>query len=94
MNKIYIADKFCINKDKPATHCEGHCYLSKQKEKEQDGDKQATEKKKDKVEFSAYELPGDAAAEFNFTEINTSYNQSVIALLPGYSSSIFHPPLA
>jgi len=94
LNKNFIAENFCVNKDKPATHCNGHCYLSKQKEKEQDSDKQAPENKKDKVEFSAYELPGEVTAEFNFTEINHCYNESVNALLHGYSSSIFHPPLA
>ena len=93
LNKNYIADNFCVNKDKPATHCEGHCYLNKQKEKEQGGDKQSTEAKRDKVEFSAYELPGEIAAEFNFTAINIRHVENVNILLQDYSSSIFHPPL-
>ncbi|MDX1349540.1 MAG: hypothetical protein R3279_04795 [Putridiphycobacter sp.] len=29
-NQAEIIAKHCVNKDKPAMHCEGHCYLEKQ----------------------------------------------------------------
>ncbi len=30
LNKTYIAENLCINKDKPEMHCHGKCYLKKQ----------------------------------------------------------------
>jgi hypothetical protein len=30
LNKAYIVENFCINKDKPMMNCDGKCYLSEQ----------------------------------------------------------------
>ncbi|WP_057937548.1 hypothetical protein [Algoriphagus resistens] len=30
LNKAYIIDNFCINKDKPMMNCDGKCYLAEQ----------------------------------------------------------------
>ncbi|MBD8489946.1 hypothetical protein IFO69_14410 [Echinicola sp. CAU 1574] len=30
LNKEYITENFCINKDKPEMHCDGKCFLSEQ----------------------------------------------------------------
>ena len=30
LNKTYIIDNFCVNKDKPMMNCDGKCYLSQQ----------------------------------------------------------------
>ncbi len=32
-NQQYISKTLCINKDKPAMHCNGNCYLNRQLEK-------------------------------------------------------------
>lgn len=42
INSDYIADNFCINKDKPEMHCDGKCHVKKEMEKET-GDAQALE---------------------------------------------------
>ncbi|MFT4156170.1 hypothetical protein [Parafilimonas sp.] len=96
LNKNYIAENFCINKTRPQLHCNGHCYLNKQKAKEQGSNKQANENRPEKVQAPVYEAPGETIAGFNnyiITEI--PYNRRTDnTLLQGYSSSIFHPPLA
>lgn len=74
-------------------HCNGHCYLSKQKEKEQGNDKQPNETNRTKVEFSAYELPEEITIEFKSAELKVRYNESANIYLYNYASSIFHPPL-
>ena len=33
LNKKYIAEVLCENKDKPEMHCNGHCHLKKQLKK-------------------------------------------------------------
>ena len=30
LNKAYIVENFCVNKDKPMMNCDGKCYLSEQ----------------------------------------------------------------
>jgi len=35
INQKAITAQFCINKDKPMMHCNGHCYLKKQIQNEQ-----------------------------------------------------------
>lgn len=36
INKAYIAETLCVNRDKPQMHCDGKCYLSKQLKKAND----------------------------------------------------------
>ena len=35
INQRVIAEQLCVNKDKPMMHCNGHCYLKKQLQNEQ-----------------------------------------------------------
>lgn len=37
LNKEYIAQKLCENRTNPQLHCNGHCYLSKQLKKAEEG---------------------------------------------------------
>jgi hypothetical protein len=36
INRAYIIDNFCVNKDKPLLECDGKCFLSEQLRKAQD----------------------------------------------------------
>lgn len=50
-NKEYYAQQLCVNKDKPQLHCNGHCELSKQLKKAEEGEKhQSTVFQKEKEE--------------------------------------------
>lgn len=35
LNQQYITEQFCVNKSRPLMHCDGHCYLKKQMQREQ-----------------------------------------------------------
>lgn len=41
LNKKYITEKLCENKDKPELNCNGHCYLTKQLKKAEEAEKNA-----------------------------------------------------
>jgi hypothetical protein len=43
INKQMIADKLCINKDKPEMHCNGKCFLSKQLKKAEENEKRQSQ---------------------------------------------------
>lgn len=54
INKEYISQQLCENKNNPQLHCNGHCFLSKQlKKAEAQGQKQAQKILKEKVEIIA-----------------------------------------
>lgn len=94
LNKNYIAENFCINKSNPEAHCKGHCYLNKQKQKEEGNNKQAADNKTEKLQVSVYELPQEVTAIVYRTTSPITYGDIINIELPGYTSSIFHPPLA
>ncbi len=51
-NTSFVAEMFCINKAKPALHCEGKCFLKKQLTK----DKQTQEQSSTRTEVLAFHL--------------------------------------
>ncbi len=52
MNKKYISEQLCENRNNPSKHCKGHCYLSKQLEKADEGEKkQSSQILKEKEEL-------------------------------------------
>lgn len=52
INKQVIAEKLCVNKANPKLHCEGKCYLGKQLQKAEEGEKKsAANILKEKNEF-------------------------------------------
>jgi hypothetical protein len=51
INKQYITEKLCINKNKPSVGCNGHCYLSKQLKKAEEGERKQLNILKEKDEI-------------------------------------------
>ncbi len=53
LNKDYIVKQLCINRNNPAIHCNGHCFLSKQLKRAEQNEKQSNQSFKEKDEFIA-----------------------------------------
>lgn len=91
INQKYIAEKLCLNKDKPELHCNGNCYLMKKlkqaQDKEQKQERQAQKTPiQDAIVVSALEFKQYAFAEIHFhIPLSTGMPQSVL-------NAIFHPP--
>ena len=64
LNKEYITNQLCVNKNQPALHCNGHCYLSKQLKKAEEGEKQSTQSFKEKDEIFSNEMHDVSMAYF------------------------------
>ncbi|MFM1879258.1 MAG: hypothetical protein RLZZ241_2124 [Bacteroidota bacterium] len=91
MNRDYIAEVFCINKDKPELSCNGQCYLMKTlKEKQQ----------QDNSKVPPINLQEYPIGFFNILEITailvpvpvqefTTHPSEKIA---SFKAAIFHPP--
>lgn len=98
VNKDYIAEELCENKDKPKLQCNGNCYLNKQIAKvddqapEKDGAQlpKKIEKSEITVMFSTAEL------QLNFTEHTANIRSYYDNYIPPRGiqplSSVFHPP--
>ncbi len=43
LNKTYIGQKLCENRNNPALHCNGRCYLSKQLKKAETGESKSAQ---------------------------------------------------
>lgn len=92
-NKAYISSVLCTNKDKPALHCEGKCFLDiKLKELEQKN-KQEQEHVKRVIETVAPEKPLLVFKTFE-TEVETTVPHYLQQKPVGKISTIFHPPKA
>lgn len=90
-NKAYISSVWCTNKDKPALHCEGKCFLDiKLKELEQKN-KQELEQLKHLIETIA---PEKSLLVFKIfeTEVETTIPHYLQQKPVGKINPIFHPP--
>lgn len=91
MNKDYIAQNLCVNKDKPWLHCNGKCFLMRkiaEAEKKQQNEERKIQRdlqqpliieKEFKVVFAKQPIK-------RIKSINNKF------YLPLFTFSIFHPP--
>lgn len=93
INKAYIAQKLCENKNNPSIHCNGHCYLTKQLKKAEEGEKSsATKILKEKEEIFANRiatLPGVYFPAYSSLEIVARDTQLYIS---DGEASLLKPP--
>lgn len=91
LNRNYIAEKLCINKNRPELNCHGKCFLMK-KLAEAEKKQQAERSTQQKNLFQEIATVNHTRFKFNtclLAEINTPYisNYQLIREFP-----IFHPP--
>jgi hypothetical protein len=95
LNQKYITSHFCVNKDKPKMHCNGHCHLKKELAKDDsESPGQAPQNLKDNAE----ELFCNDSSTFTFYTTETALNTAALFKENFYTHSylrdIFHPPMA
>jgi len=94
INYDYIVEYLCINRDKPASQCNGKCYLAKQVAEEEDQDKEKPANGKSySFDFSiVYAYPSQKTSPplFNYLVYEyASYTELYSSL---FVSEILHPP--
>jgi hypothetical protein len=94
INKDYIAKVLCENRNNPKKHCNGHCQLKKQLEKDEKQNQSPVNPLKEKNEVNVY---FENNPDFTFT------NSGTVISLPPFSESsvpnscflsVFRPPRA
>ncbi len=91
LNKDYIAQNLCVNKNKPELHCNGKCFLSR-KIAEAEQKQQSQEKKTQKDLFQQIMLTASLnIIFFNNVPLEHHFDYHNHYQANNYSS-IFHPP--
>ena len=91
INKDYIAEYLCVNKDKPMLNCNGKCYLAKMLKEKQDDKKQNLPS----INLKEYPIGFVDILFFDFVEC-TSEKNKIPEFTPSkpreFTNTIFHPP--
>jgi len=57
LNKAYIVQKLCENRSNPKLHCNGHCYLTRELKKAEEGKSKSSQLIKEKEEVVVNQIP-------------------------------------
>jgi len=93
MNRTYIANELCINRNRPELHCNGRCYLMNKLKQAQDKE-QKQERQFQKIQLQLQEAI--VILPYVFRQYSTAAIHFRIPLTTGMPvarmNSIFHPP--
>ena len=94
INKEYITKQLCVNKNNPSLHCNGHCYLTKQLKKAEEGEKQSTQSFKEKDEIFSNEMHDVSIAYFPSYSVTYFALYSAKGPFAANSIALLKPPAA
>jgi hypothetical protein len=94
LNRDFIAENYCVNKERPITLCYGQCFLNKGIELVDQS--KNSERIISQVKFESQDFFVEDIATLVFTTktITTFSIFPIPSLSNGVSSSVFRPPLA
>jgi hypothetical protein len=92
LNENFIKKEFCINKNNPASHCNGHCYLNKELNKEEKSNNPLNNASKEKFEIQLFyvDLENNINVVSSFITISRPVLQSFAQ--QEFCKAFFHPP--
>lgn len=92
MNEKYIASVLCVNRNNPSKHCNGHCFLKKQLDKDENPGAANDGSTKTETELQLF-LEDFTDTDFALTAFTPkNYNLFKAGTLQGHSQAFFHPP--
>ena len=95
INRDYIAENLCVNRDKPMLNCNGQCYLAKKlkaaEEKEQKSNSERLEKMPEVV-LSFQAIQPVFTARFTLTVVVENHFTSTEFFPNSAAKGFFHPP--
>jgi hypothetical protein len=93
-NVDYVSKRLCENRNRPAMHCNGKCYLYKQLAKADGADKNNKQRLADvsKLELPPFEVPEGLQLRGSFIEERASWVAYQAPFADEVMLRIFHPP--
>jgi hypothetical protein len=92
LNENYIAATLCENRDKPACCCHGKCFLKKQLQKDEDGNKNGLPFSKDKFDVSLFCEKNEDNYLKDLIQKKTFSDNYLVKKYSALISPVFHPP--
>jgi len=91
INKEYITNNFCENKNKPEAKCCGHCHLKKQLDKQDKNEQAPNQNSKDKNEIQFFSKM--YTINYSSFEKNIALNANYLFAISDHQKiSVFQPP--
>jgi len=92
LNENFITKEFCVNKNDPASHCNGHCYLNRELNKEEKPNNPLNNASKEKFEIQLFCIDSENTinAVSSFITIFRSVLQNFAQ--QQFCKAFFHPP--
>ena len=92
LNENYVANELCLNKNNPASHCNGHCYLSRQLNNDEKPNTPINNASKEKFEIQLFFIENTDKHFTPSSFIAAQYNIDQQFCLQQVINSCFHPP--
>ncbi len=94
MNQATITARFCVNKTRPALHCDGKCYFAKQLKKQEERESKSANPLKERLEMlpAAFDAWQPRAARPT-PPVARRYGHLVPGTYAAPLGAVFHPPL-
>ncbi|HLU94644.1 MAG TPA: hypothetical protein VKZ54_10990, partial [Membranihabitans sp.] len=92
LNKAYITEMFCVNKSRPALHCDGQCFLMKKLKQQDQQNEKIPASVVDSRDLQMFPIQEIKEANFEFVSALSfpEYGKSFIS--GTFIHDIFHPP--
>lgn len=94
LNRDYIAEVLCINKEKPITMCYGQCFLDKNLDLADDNtsDEGAVPSGKQRIDFPVFLVIENSYALKSIVKFEIAGSVYLASFSSEHSSAPFHPP--
>lgn len=93
VNSHYIIKELCVNRFKPAMHCDGKCYLKKQLKATEKNKKENSNRAENNTTINLFITTKSNLIKLDQYRVSVNYFDTYRLLNPDWTS-IFHPPQA
>lgn len=96
LNRTAIAARYCVNKVRPALHCDGKCYFAKQLKQQEERESKSASPLKERLEMlsSTFEWLAPAAPRCWANPATRYFLLRAVGMPTCFAGGVFHPPQA
>jgi len=94
INQSYIAKELCVNKARPVNHCNGHCFLNRQMDKEEKPASPFSANNSEKFEIQLFCVEASASELTSITSQRTFLSCPQHFTLQQVVRNLLQPPRA
>jgi len=92
INETYIAKELCVNKNNPSAHCNGHCYLNKELNKEEKSNNPLSTSSKEKLAIQLFCVDASSIINVVSSSLTAAHSELQNFVAQEFLHNNFHPP--